>query len=592
MRWRVLKAPLPLLGKELVEQAARRRTYIVRVVYAALLFTIFAIFAYGELGRSPYAAARLGRGRMMFELLVGTQFFGIVLFLPAMMSCVLTVEKERRSMELLWLTDLGPRAILSQKYLGRLIPMLTVLLLALPLLALCYALGGITTDYLLSGVYTLFLTCFQVGALALMFSAFCRTSLGAFISSYIGVSVIYLLWPLLYAMTTNFRGHGKDVGFALVPVFIFFDAGRRGLNAVCLRSVFILGSIVVFLVMARKFLVRRTFLAPRNALREAFGRLDRFFGDVNRGFGNILLLKDRGSLPGDEPVAWREITKKSLGKPVYLFRILVLLEVPILLIAALALLEGAGGWRSGGHLSVLLYVVWALAALSVSVMSANAIVAERTSQTLDVLLTTPLAGGDIVRQKLRGVRRVVLVLLIPFATLIGMKMWWAGWMHRGWYLRGSEEAHVILSLASVVVFLSLTSWFSIWVGLRMRTRFRAIVTAVIALAAWSAAPPAVYGLIEEGLGMRHFAHQLEPLFFLSPALCIVAIEEGEFVRLFGSGWIGPMAAILIGYAALVLAFRARCLRNADRYLGRARAHGRGFLYAVRRSRQPEGEGST
>jgi hypothetical protein len=33
-----LSVGLPLLAKELVEQSARRRTYIIRVVYACLLF--------------------------------------------------------------------------------------------------------------------------------------------------------------------------------------------------------------------------------------------------------------------------------------------------------------------------------------------------------------------------------------------------------------------------------------------------------------------------------------------------------------------------------------------------------------------------
>ena len=38
------RAGFPLLAKELAEQAARRRTYIVRILYAVLLFLIFAVF--------------------------------------------------------------------------------------------------------------------------------------------------------------------------------------------------------------------------------------------------------------------------------------------------------------------------------------------------------------------------------------------------------------------------------------------------------------------------------------------------------------------------------------------------------------------
>jgi hypothetical protein len=35
---------LPLLAKELIEQAARKRTYVIRVVYASLLFLVAFLF--------------------------------------------------------------------------------------------------------------------------------------------------------------------------------------------------------------------------------------------------------------------------------------------------------------------------------------------------------------------------------------------------------------------------------------------------------------------------------------------------------------------------------------------------------------------
>ena len=41
-----LKEPFPLLAKELLELAVRKRTYVVRVVYALALFAIFAYCYY------------------------------------------------------------------------------------------------------------------------------------------------------------------------------------------------------------------------------------------------------------------------------------------------------------------------------------------------------------------------------------------------------------------------------------------------------------------------------------------------------------------------------------------------------------------
>ena len=53
---RLQKLGLPLLAKELIEQAARKRTYVVRVLYAALLFFVAFLAFYETLsaGLDPY----------------------------------------------------------------------------------------------------------------------------------------------------------------------------------------------------------------------------------------------------------------------------------------------------------------------------------------------------------------------------------------------------------------------------------------------------------------------------------------------------------------------------------------------------------
>src|SRR5262245_15514152 len=159
---------LPLLARELTEQAARKRTYVIRVLYACLLFVAGCLLfadALRAARASPFAA--LGRGKEMFEFLMGLQFAGVYLFMPALTCGVLTQEKERNSLMLLFLTKLGPWTIVLEKLLGRLIPMVCFLLLSLPLLAFAYSLGGISTETLWSGVWMLGVVTIQMGSLAL-----------------------------------------------------------------------------------------------------------------------------------------------------------------------------------------------------------------------------------------------------------------------------------------------------------------------------------------------------------------------------------------------------------------------------------------
>ncbi|MHC4506345.1 MAG: ABC transporter permease, partial [Planctomycetota bacterium] len=384
MRWLARIPGLPLLVKELVEQSARRRTYLVRVVYAALLFLAFGIFFRVSTERFiGNAMSAMGCGRDLFHFVVWIQIAGICLFLPAMMSGVLTYEKERRSLELLFLTDLGPWEILLQKYLGRLVPMFTYLLLSLPLMGVAYSLGGVTMEELAAGVYWLVVTCLGVGAFALMMSAGCRTSVQAFVATYGVGALLSVFMPVLAPFMLFFSRRTGPVLSVAGPM-IGPGSVTRGasLEESVLMGIPTLIWTVVCLVLARVFLVSRASVRPRSITLKVFASIDRLMKDLNVLTGNIVLIKDRKTLPADEPIAWREMTKRALGKPRYLFRIFVAIEIPTLLVALGTLRLGNRGSSEG--LTVVLFILWILAAVAISVPSANAIIAERTNRSLEV----------------------------------------------------------------------------------------------------------------------------------------------------------------------------------------------------------------
>jgi hypothetical protein len=118
----------PLLSKELAERAARPRTYWLRVGAALLLFGGFWFNNDNILKRGALEPSSvLGAGRQMFEATILFIFICIYAFVPAMLCGVVTHEKERDSLVLLLLTRMRPWQIALQKYLGGLIPALTLL---------------------------------------------------------------------------------------------------------------------------------------------------------------------------------------------------------------------------------------------------------------------------------------------------------------------------------------------------------------------------------------------------------------------------------------------------------------------------------
>jgi ABC-type transport system involved in multi-copper enzyme maturation permease subunit len=594
MLTRLARFDLPLLGKELLEQAARKRTYIVRVLYAALLFGgSFLLFHDTLRTNAAGALAVLGKGKELLTTLVWLQFAGVCLFTPALTCGVLTQEKEHASLQLLFLTRLGPWTILFEKLLSRLIPMFGFLILSLPLLAFAYTLGGVTPAKLVMGVWILILATIQMGTLALMCSAFFRTTVGAFIWSYLLGLLMFggppLMWVTLNAVGFNVNGFLRNVeassNIAFLPVIVvplapaaLWTSGPASFMSankfwpLAAQSTVILAVSGLCLVLARSFLVSRAFLPPRNVVLNVFKRLDRFFVRLNdnrvtRGFefGAV-----GGSLPVDEPVAWRETAKRSLGTTRYLVRLFIALELPT---AALCLILIVAALNSG-PLTMVLFLLWIISALFIAVQSASLIAGERSQQTLDVLCTTPLSGRQILLQKFRSVRRLMYVLAVPIATLVafecGMRWRMAPIHWRGIQHEFDLALYVTCSILSIAVYFPLIAWLSFLIGLKVRTHARAIMAATATIVVWCVAPIFLVTIPLEIL----FGHpgRLDREFIncstlLGPAT-IIPINEFSELPEFGSPWLAVCSNFLV-YGALALLFRTMSLDNADRWLGRS-----------------------
>lgn len=533
---------LPLLTKELNEQAERRRTYLVRFVYASVLFAVACGIFYGNFLTGETRSGSLGQGRFMFERLVEFQFWGICLFLPALASGAFTVEKERNSLGLLMITTLTPWQIVLQKLLSRLVPMFMFLLLSLPLMAVAFSFGGVTEDHLWSGILLLVLTCVQVGSLALMCSAFCRTTAEAFVASYVVFAVLFKMFPIGWAP------------------FLFERAAENSLVVTLMSTLFMQSMTGLFLFFARVFLETRAFVPPRNMVLEFFKFLDARFTEANKVTGGIVLVKDGDMLPGDEPVAWRETTKKSLGTFRYLFRVLVVLELPILLACQLIRFPSPGMSPGLNGMTALLYALWGIAGMMIAVHAASVISSERSRQTLDVLLTTPLSGREILVQKFRGVRRLIRVLLVPFLTIFVFEAWWN---------QERRVEYVVESLVIVGIYLPLAAWLSMWIGLTLRSQMKAILTSLSLIAGWVLLPIAARYLVSDLLSIESTSHA-RFLMTLSPATLIPAIEarKSDPATLPDPLWLCCLINFAV-YGPLLVLFRRLCLKDADAHLGRS-----------------------
>ncbi len=535
-----------------------------------------------------------------------------------MLGGAITSEKERDSLSMLFLAGMTSREILLQKFLGRLVPMLMFLMLILPLLAVCYAFGGLGAEALAAGFGFLLLVCLQVGSLSLAASAFFRTSPAAIIASYVLVAGFYLFFLPLIA-ESDMENLGSWFGYG-------YRGGRSGGFPVLL-TILMAVSIGVSWLLAAKLLVRRSLLRPRGFLLPAFLRVDKLMERWNKRVGGIVLVRDRSDVPEEDPVAWRETVKRALGRPRHRIRLLLLLEAPLLLILAPLLYSGGSGhWAVYETTTTVTAIALVLAVLSLLVRTSSAFAAERSSQTLDTLLTTPLSGRDIVLQKMAGPRALLWLFLAPLSTIFLFEVFWYGTGDYGWswryegphqvdgYLFIDAPFFAVLSLGFcalaglrgrwarlfVVAFFSAAAafipfrmawpllaaclilaslmWLACRVGLSAKNRLRAIFASLLLAGAWVILPFFLL-FLHELLFRNRSSSDLEILCaLLSPLTIFTGSDAFGWIRSTSSHFRIPMDLLLCLNLAVQAGFglllRHVCLRQADRFLGRSASGGR------------------
>lgn len=502
------KFGLPLLQRELTELSARPRTFLTRAVYAVVFFGLIG-WQFGEQFSRSNADALLdlGRGRQLFDQLVLWQLGGVSLFMPILTSGAIASEKERGTLSLLMITHLSPMLILIEKLGSRIFVMFTLLLLAVPVTAYAYSMGGIEPIQIAGSFVVLISTTVYVGAFTLVCSSFCNSAAGAVISSFIfGLPFVLLTSGFVLPAISSSGGLGMWITAVVTQMFFTF----------------------AFLSVARKTLAMRLEQAPGNLGLEFLRWLDRVWERLNTKYARgVIVAKERQSLPGDQPVTWRESSRKSLGSFRYLLRVFIVIEVPTLVILVIAgpQLDSEVKPTTG-----LLWTVWILACLVITARVSGVIASERTRQTLDVVLATPMTGRDIVKQHAAGLRKLILVLSAPILTCSLFPL----------MSYPKFNGQLLLSLFSstffVLIYLPLCTWSAMIVGLMIRSQLKAVITATLVLGLWCLAA-----------FLPHEDSVLAPLrlFSVVPAFAILATSV-EFIVAPRGGSVTPARVAVIG----------------------------------------------
>jgi ABC-type transport system involved in multi-copper enzyme maturation permease subunit len=440
-----------------------------------LLFVFSSLSNAKEIGYNPTEMQKISHGIFLITLVC--QFLALGVLLPISMATSITMEKERNSLELLLLTKMKVWTIIMQKYLSRVIPAFMFLFLSFPMIAIAYSFGGFDIDSVKYIIFELFFSIFYVAAWAILWSSFCRRSSGAVILTYITIAINGLLFFLLYP---------RPWSYSLAPIEAYF------MQWYWVEAILT----IILLVLAAIFLKTRVHTRRRNLFLSALSKLDAFWKAVNHKLGDVEFLEsDNYKFPKMNPIIWYEKYKKPTGRIGYLFRIFLLLLIPCLG-AGIMLCIKSNLYYLGDYIAIGLLLI----AMIYLILQASAIVAnERINQTLDLLLTTSVMPKDIVASKMRTLFKLHFVISTPILIILFMVHYFRQTSGGGYY-----QDHFYIIVVYLLVHLSFISWFSCWVGLKVKTHHKAMLIIFISLALWFVFPIISTLLISNNNGTGYY----------------------------------------------------------------------------------------
>jgi len=192
----------PIFGKELRVSSRRRRNYVLRFAYVALLAAFLMLFwaeAVPSTSSGLYRASQMAEvGRAVVVFLVWFQFIALQVVAGVMLSTSISDEIYHGTLGLLMTTPITSLQIVTGKLLSKLLQLVLLLGISLPLLAIVRVFGGVPWMFIVVSLCITLTTLVFIGSLSLFFSIFSKRA------------YVVIIWNLLTLVTL----------FALLPIFV------------------------------------------------------------------------------------------------------------------------------------------------------------------------------------------------------------------------------------------------------------------------------------------------------------------------------------------------------------------------------------
>jgi ABC-type Na+ efflux pump permease subunit len=466
----------PIFSRELAVTPRRWQHYVSRVLYptalAVLMSTAWFIVVGTQEIRNTGDMARFGA--ILLQVIAPLQL-AVMTFL-ASLACVSSIaqEKDRRTIVLLLLTRLSDHEVVLGKLVASLLPVLSMLLASLPVVALITLFGGVSWAQVLT-IYAIALAAIlAAGSLGTLFALWREKTFQALTMTAIVISLWIGAWEALALLAGDEVVAGvslRQLATACSPFRATFSALQNPLLSmpgqfppqllfvgVAMGLSLVMNAISIWNV--RAWNTGRDTL-PRNENENApsgehvstgheeearAGHVDARVRKVNQNSRTVW----------DNPVLWREMCTWAYGRKVLIVRLAYFLLFAAA-VAGIWTTARPGPARTTDRTSIVpqasrtLVPFMVVSLVIVNALAVTSITNERDGGALDLLLVTDLTPKEFIFGKVAGVAYVTKeMILLPI--VLGMLTYAIGGM-------------TLLNLAFLVVGFLVMNLFVITLGL-------------------------------------------------------------------------------------------------------------------------------
>lgn len=419
--------------------------YVARAAYVAallvLLSTAWLLLAGTQVVRNISDMARFGA--MVFQILAPLQLAIVIFFSALLAASGVTQEKDRRTLELLLLTNLTNSELVLGKLLASMLNVLVLLAAALPLFMLTALFGGISFAQIARVFAVTLATALAAGSLGSMLALWREKTFQT-----LALVVLSLVFWLAAgeaiargAFGASWAGIGCEVWAAAISPWHAVLAATRPFFATQnvlpylghVTSAFVALACGLTIVTSGIAILRVRVWNPSREVRpqkvadeeaESIWGMTEEAAAAARQARNVHSAGGRTRQVWDNPILWREIATWAYGRKVLAIRVAYLAFAALAFAALWQMTSGDVGW-SVATAALVLVPLFVLSLVLINAQAVTSLTTERDIRALDLLLVTDLSAREFVFGKLGGVfyntKEMVLVPILLCAWL-----WWAG----------------------------------------------------------------------------------------------------------------------------------------------------------------------